>query len=57
MTGPPVTLSDPNAVQPSFIAPATRHAVDELVFQLTVTDAGGLQDKTRVVVKVVEVMP
>ena len=57
LTGPPVTLSDPNAVQPSFIVPATRHAVDDLIFQLTVTDAGGLQDKARVVVKVDEVMP
>jgi hypothetical protein len=55
LTGQPVTLSDPGAIQPNFMAPSTKSAVDELVFQLTVTDPGGLQDKQKVVVKVNEV--
>ncbi len=35
--GPPVTLSDPAAVEPTFAAPATDSAVD-LTFEVTVTD-------------------
>ena len=42
--GTSVTLSDPNAVQPTFTAPNVTLAGDILTFQLTVTDAGGLTD-------------
>jgi hypothetical protein len=44
-TGSPVTLSDPAAVEPTFFAPDTGKGKEELVFQLMVTDAGGLQHK------------
>ena len=57
LTGQLVTLSEPDAVQPSFIVPSTTDAGDLLVFQLTVTDSGGLQDKVKVVVKIEEMGP
>ena len=57
LMGRPVTLSDLNIPQPSFILPSTMNTGDELLFQLTVTDSEGLQDKTKVVVKVEEVLP
>jgi len=47
--GPPVALSDPSAVRPTFVAPTqTGH----LTFTLTVTDTGGLWDRDTVVVMV-----
>ena len=40
--GTPVTLSDPAAKQPQFVAPEVGSEGETLVFQLTVTDMGGL---------------
>lgn len=52
IAGPPVTLSDPTAVQPSFTAPLIDTASEDIVFELTVTDDEGLQDKAKVVITV-----
>jgi len=52
LAGPPVTLSDPDAARTSFKAPSFETGVEELVFELLVTDAEGLQDKRKVVVTV-----
>ncbi|MBW2581115.1 MAG: fibronectin type III domain-containing protein, partial [Deltaproteobacteria bacterium] len=41
--GMPITLSDPTAVKPSFIAPDVGPGGASVTFQLTVTDGGGLQ--------------
>ena len=41
--GPAVTLSDPTAIQPTFVAPACDLSGATLAFELTVTDSGGLQ--------------
>ncbi len=57
LAGPPVNLSDPDAAQTSFPAPSSDTGVEELVFQLLVTDAEGLQDKQKVVVRVTEASP
>jgi len=57
LMGRPVTLSDPEAMRPSFILPSTTDIGNELVFQLTVTDNAGLQDKCRVVITIVEAPP
>ena len=54
LTGQPVTLSDPEAMRPSFILPSNSDIGNELVFQLTVTDNAGLQDKSRVAATIVE---
>ena len=55
LSGKPVVLSNPTAVAPSFVAPVVEDGAgdDVLVFQLFVTDAGGLQGaaKTTVFVK------
>ncbi len=53
LAGPPVTLSDPTAIRPSFTAPVIDTATEELVFELTVTDPGGLQDKAKVAIAVI----
>lgn len=53
LAGQPVTLSDPEAVQTSFLAPSSDSDVEGLVFQLLVTDAEGLQDKQKVVVRII----
>jgi hypothetical protein len=50
--GQPVSLSDPTAAQTSFMAPSSGSGVEELVFQLLVTDSGGLQDKQKIVVTI-----
>jgi hypothetical protein len=50
--GPPVTLSNPAAVKPTFTAPVIDGASEELVFELTVTDAGGLAGQCKAVVSV-----
>jgi hypothetical protein len=42
-TGPAVTLSDPTAIQPTFVTPVIDAGEVSLTFQLTVTDSGGLQ--------------
>ena len=52
LAGQPVILSDPTADQTSFIAPSSGSEPAELVFQLLVTDSGGLQDKQKVVVRI-----
>jgi hypothetical protein len=51
IAGVPVTLSDPAAVKPVFVAP-TIGGQRDLVFELTVTNAAGLQDKAKVVIEV-----
>jgi hypothetical protein len=43
--GYPVTLSDPAAVQPTFTAPNVTPNGISLIFELTVTDVVGLQDR------------
>jgi hypothetical protein len=50
--GPPVTLSDPTAPQPSFIAPDVGLDGGSLSFQLRVTDGGGLQSEDTCIVNV-----
>lgn len=50
--GPPVGLSDPNAVQPTFIAPDVTPEGATLTFRLTVTDHGGLQHDDQCMVNV-----
>ncbi len=47
-----MNLSDPTAAQTSFMAPSSSGEAEELVFQLLVTDSGGLQDKQKVVVTI-----
>jgi hypothetical protein len=41
LSGPAVTLSDPNALAPTFTAPSVQEA-QSLSFELTITDKGGL---------------
>ena len=43
--GPPVTLSDPRVAKPTFTAPRSG-SNSPLIFQLTVTDAGGLKSRS-----------
>ncbi len=50
--GTPVALSNANIPQPAFIAPATGSGGEALVFELTVTDSGGLQNTDSVTVNV-----
>jgi len=50
--GTPVTLSDPGAIQPKFIAPAVGSEGERLVFQITVTDRGGLVSQDDAIVMV-----
>jgi hypothetical protein len=42
-SGPPVTLSDPTAIEPTFTAPDVGSTGASLGFLMTVTDHGGLQ--------------
>ena len=44
LQGPQVTLTDSHSAAPGFTAPAVGSQGASLLFQLTVTDAGGLQD-------------
>ena len=44
LLGPPVTLSNPAAAVTTFTAPVVDDGVEKLVFQLFVTDTGGLED-------------
>jgi hypothetical protein len=53
IAGPPVTLSDSTAAKPTFPAPDINAPTEDLVFELTVTDSGGLRDKAKVVITVV----
>ena len=50
--GPVVTLSDSTAVRPTFPAPDVDLQGMSLLFELTVTDGGGLQDTDRCIVTV-----
>jgi len=52
--GPAVTLSDPTAMQPTFVAPACDQNGAALGFELTVTDSGGLQDSRTVSISVTD---
>jgi hypothetical protein len=46
--GKPVKLSDPTSIRPTFTAPEPVLEDEELIFELTVTDAAGLQGKDKV---------
>jgi len=51
ITGPSVSLSDPEAVQPTFMAPNVVGS-KSLKFELTVTDFGGLRDTDTTIVNI-----
>ena len=51
-SGTTVTLSDPNAAQPTFVTPIVDVAAITLNFRLTVTDNGGLQATGQVAVEI-----
>ncbi|MEJ2236479.1 MAG: PKD domain-containing protein, partial [Syntrophobacterales bacterium] len=51
--GPPVSLSDPEAVQPTFFAPEVGPDGFSYTFELTVTDFGGLQASDTAIVNVI----
>lgn len=50
--GPPVSLSDPEALRPTFTAPEVGPQGEWLSFELTVTDESGLQNRDTCRVKV-----
>ena len=50
--GPSATLSDPTSEVVTFVAPPVDSSGAELIFELTVTDAGGLQSSHTVTVQV-----
>jgi len=52
LTGTPVTLSNPSAVQPVFTAPDVGTGGAALTFQLTVTDSGGLKGTDTCIVNI-----
>ena len=52
LSGTTVTLSSASAVQPIFTAPDVGVAGESLIFELTVTDVGGLKDTDRVTIDV-----
>jgi Zn-dependent metalloprotease len=47
-----VSLSDPSAVEPTFVSPEVGPAGESLTFELTVTDSGGLQSTDTCIVNV-----
>ncbi len=51
--GSPVALSDPFVAQPTFAAPSVGREGETLMFQLTVTDSGGLQARDSCIVNIV----
>jgi hypothetical protein len=53
LSGPPVKLSNPLGTSPTFRSPRAVQGGTTLVFQLTVTDLGGLQSQSRCQVRVV----
>jgi len=56
-SGTTVSLSDATAVQPTFVAPEVDASGAILVFKLTVTDQGELEDSDQVSVTVHDVVP
>jgi hypothetical protein len=52
IAGPSVSLSDPEAVQPTFLAPNVGPDGVSFTFELTVTDAGGLRSSDTAIVNV-----
>jgi len=52
-SGSPVALSNPFVTQPTFAAPNVGPDGETLIFQLTVTDSGGLQARDTCIVNVV----
>jgi hypothetical protein len=52
LSGPPVSLSNPLGKKNHFISPQVSRKGTTLVFQLTVTDRGGLQSRSRCQVRV-----
>ena len=55
--GFPVTLSDPSAIKPVFIVPDVGPDVNSFVFQLTVTDSGGLESSDTCTIRVSAMRP
>ncbi|UCF03654.1 MAG: hypothetical protein JSV14_08505 [Deltaproteobacteria bacterium] len=53
IAGPPVSLSDPEAVQPTFLAPNVEPDGVSFTFELTVTDVGSLQSSDTTIVNVI----
>jgi hypothetical protein len=53
VAGPSVTLSNPQVVQPTFLAPNVSEGGTSLTFELTVTDSGGLQSSDTTIVNVI----
>jgi hypothetical protein len=53
ISGPSVTLSDPEAVQPTFLTPDVGPDGVSFTFELTVTDVGGLQASDTAIVNVI----
>jgi len=53
ISGPSVSLSDPEAVQPTFLAPNVGPDGVSFTFELVVTDVGGLQSSDTTIVNVV----
>jgi hypothetical protein len=52
ISGPPVKLSNPNAVKPAFIAPKVGRSGADLEFRLIVTSGRGLQSQDKCIVHV-----
>ncbi|SPD71778.1 hypothetical protein PITCH_A1020023 [uncultured Desulfobacterium sp.] len=57
LSGAPVTLSDSSAIKPTFTVPDVGLNGDSLVFQLTVTDNGGLENSDTCTVNVSAIKP
>ena len=53
IAGPSVSLSDPEAVQPTFLAPNVEPDGVSFTFELTVADVGGLQSTDTAIVNVI----
>ena len=53
IVGPSVSLSDPEAVQPTFLAPNVGPGGVSFTFELTVADVGGLQSSDTSIVNVI----
>jgi hypothetical protein len=53
VAGPSVSLSDPEAVQPTFLAPNVGTDGMSFTFELVVTDVGGLQSSDTTIVNVI----